>query len=89
MVDGLRALPGIACADPAGAFYAFPDIRSLGASAADVAGWLLEQAGVACLPGTAFGPFGEGHLRLSYAASPESIAAALEAMAAALPAFPA
>ncbi|HEY8200117.1 MAG TPA: aminotransferase class I/II-fold pyridoxal phosphate-dependent enzyme, partial [Actinomycetota bacterium] len=89
MLAGLRALPGIACADPAGAFYAFPDVRSLEASSADVASWLLERAGVACLPGTAFGPFGEGHLRLSYAASPESITAALGAMAEALPAFPA
>jgi aspartate/methionine/tyrosine aminotransferase len=48
---------------------------------------MLDRAGVACLPGTAFGPFGEGHLRLSYAASPEDIGAALEALAEALPTF--
>lgn len=88
MVAGLRALEGITCADPAGAFYAFPDVGGLGAGSAEVAGWLLEHAGVACLPGTAFGAFGEGHLRLSYAASPESITAALGSMADALPAFP-
>jgi aspartate aminotransferase len=88
MVDGLRQLPGVDCPEPAGAFYAFPDIRGLGASSADVADWLLEHAGVACLPGTAFGGFGEGHLRLSYAAAPDAIAAALDAMASALPGFP-
>lgn len=88
MVTGLRDLPGIRCAEPAGAFYAFPDVRELGATSGAVAGWLLEHAGVACLPGTAFGPCGEGHLRLSYAASPASISAALEAMAQRLPHFP-
>ncbi|MGH2721478.1 MAG: pyridoxal phosphate-dependent aminotransferase [Actinomycetota bacterium] len=87
MVGGLRQLPGVACTEPAGAFYAFPDIRGLGASSADVADRLLEHAGVACLPGTAFGVFGEGHLRLSYAAAPGAITAALEAMASALPEF--
>lgn len=90
MVSGLRTLPGITCPDPAGAFYAFPDIRALGAPgacSADVACWMLDHAGVACLPGTAFGPFGEGHLRLSYAASPSAITAALEAIAGALPTF--
>jgi aspartate/methionine/tyrosine aminotransferase len=88
MVGGLRELPGVACAEPAGAFYAFPDVRTLGASSAEVADCLLEHAGVACLPGTAFGPFGEGHLRLSFAAAPDAIAAALRAIRASLAQFP-
>jgi aspartate/methionine/tyrosine aminotransferase len=88
IVGGLAALPGVVCPPPAGAFYAFPDVRALGASSADIALWLLERTGVACLPGTAFGAVGEGHLRLSFAASPDSIAAALAAMEEALPAFP-
>jgi aspartate/methionine/tyrosine aminotransferase len=88
MVAGLRRLPGVACPEPAGAFYAFPDIRDLGASSADVADWLLEHAGVACLPGAAFGGFGQGRPRRAYAAAPDAIAAGLEAMASALQGFP-
>jgi aspartate/methionine/tyrosine aminotransferase len=70
VVKGLNAVPGITCRAPQGAFYVFPNIRSLGlGSSAEVADRLLNEAGVATLAGTCFGPAGEGYLRLSYANS--------------------
>jgi aspartate/methionine/tyrosine aminotransferase len=80
IVAGLNSLPGVKCAVPQGAFYAFPRIAATGHSAAALADLLLDEAGVACLAGTAFGRYGEGHLRLSYANSRENIARALERM---------
>ncbi|MEV0283065.1 MULTISPECIES: pyridoxal phosphate-dependent aminotransferase [unclassified Kribbella] len=79
IVSGLNAVPGVSCVEPGGAFYAFPNITELGQSAATLADRLLEEAGVACLPGTAFGVYGEGHLRFSYANSIENIQRALAA----------
>jgi aspartate/methionine/tyrosine aminotransferase len=73
MVDGLRAIPGLNCARPPGAFYVFPNITRTGYSSKALADRLLDEAGVACLSGTAFGEFGEGHLRFSYANSMENI----------------
>jgi aspartate aminotransferase len=80
IVDGLDKLPGVECVTPQGAFYAFPHIASTGYSADELADLLLEEAGVACLSGTAFGRHGEGHLRLSYANSRENIGRALDRM---------
>jgi aspartate/methionine/tyrosine aminotransferase len=79
IVSGLRAVPGVSCVQPGGAFYAFPNVRELGMSAAALSGRLLDVAGVACLPGTAFGSYGEGYLRFSYANSVENIRLALAA----------
>jgi aspartate aminotransferase len=73
IVTGLNAIPGITCRKPQGAFYAFPNIKSTGMSSHDLANLILEKAGVALLPGSAFGKFGEGYLRLSYANSIENI----------------
>ena len=73
IVAGLNAIPGITCQKPQGAFYAFPNITGTGFSSGDLADLLLEQAGVALLPGTSFGKHGEGYLRLSYANSIENI----------------
>jgi aspartate aminotransferase len=81
MVEGLRAIPGLACARPKGAFYVFPNITRTGYGAKALADKLLDQAGVACLAGTAFGEFGEGHLRFSYANSMENIQEALKRIA--------
>ncbi|MEW6635443.1 MAG: pyridoxal phosphate-dependent aminotransferase [Actinomycetota bacterium] len=78
IVAGLNALPGIECATPKGAFYAFPRIRGTGYGAQELADLLLEVAGVACLSGEGFGSYGDGHLRFSYANSRENIARALE-----------
>ncbi len=80
LVDRLNRMPGVKCLRPGGAFYAFPDIRGTGLSAGDLAGRLLDEAGVAALPGTAFGAEGEGHLRLSYANSLPNLEAAMDLM---------
>jgi aspartate aminotransferase len=63
---------------PKGAFYVFPNITKTGWKSKPLADALLEQAGVAALSGTAFGEFGEGYLRFSYASSLEAIAEAIE-----------
>jgi aspartate/methionine/tyrosine aminotransferase len=81
MVEGLNAIPGVRCPMPRGAFYTFPNIQAFGRPAEWLADYLLEEASVAVLPGTAFGSQGEGHLRLSYANSFENIREALERMA--------
>ena len=80
IVAGLNDLPGVECISPQGAFYAFPKISDTGHPAGELADLLLEEAGVACLSGTAFGRHGEGHLRLSYANSRENISRALDRM---------
>jgi aspartate aminotransferase len=77
IVDGLRRIPGFKCPRPQGAFYVFPNITGTGYSAKPLADRLLDEAGVACLSGTAFGEWGEGHLRFSYANSLENIEEAL------------
>jgi len=81
IVSGLNAIPGIHCPRPSGAFYAFPNVRALGRPSEYLAELLLGEAGVAVLPGTAFGRNGAGYLRLSYANSIENIERALERMA--------
>jgi aspartate aminotransferase len=73
IVTGLNDIPGLRCAMPQGAFYAFPNIQALRWSSAEMATALLNTAGIACLAGTAFGEYGEGYLRFSYASSEENI----------------
>jgi len=80
IVDGLNRLPGVKCARPRGAFYVFPNITGTRCSSAEVAERLLNDAGVAALAGTAFGQYGEGYLRFSYANSEANLRAALERM---------
>jgi aspartate aminotransferase len=80
IVSGLNELPGVECITPQGAFYAFPRVADTGHPAGTLAELLLGEAGVACLAGTAFGQYGEGHLRFSYANSRENIFRALERM---------
>jgi aspartate/methionine/tyrosine aminotransferase len=77
VVAGLNDLPGVSCVEPKGAFYAFPNITETGLKARDLQDQLLEEAGVAMLAGTAFGEYGEGYMRVSYANSPENITRAL------------
>jgi len=81
IVEGINAMPGISCPKPDGAFYVFPKIEDvrLGDSMQFTA-WLLEEAGVAVTPGNAFGPGGEGHVRMSFANKREVISGALESM---------
>jgi aspartate/methionine/tyrosine aminotransferase len=82
MVAGLNQVPGVSCVEPGGAFYVFPNVSELGVPTKELAARLLGEAGIACLSGTAFGRYGEGYLRLSYANSVENLRAALEIMAA-------
>jgi len=84
IVNGLNQIKGFSCTLPKGAFYVFPNITQTGWKSKPLADYLLEKAGVACLSGTAFGKFGEGYLRFSYANSRENIAKALERIAQAL-----
>ncbi len=80
IVEGLNALPGVSCVTPQGAFYVFPNVSATGLPARELAGRLLDEAGVAVLAGTAFGEYGEGYLRLSYANSLANIEEALASM---------
>jgi aspartate aminotransferase len=75
---GLNTLPGFHCTVPGGAFYAFPNVRGTGRDTRQLAHGLLHEAGVACLSGTAFGEYGEGYLRFSYANSLENLMEAVE-----------
>ncbi len=78
IVAGLNAIPGVTCVMPHGAFYVFPNVSSFGRSSTEIATHLLYDAGVCGLAGTAFGRYGEGYLRFSYANSRDNIAAAVE-----------
>src|SRR5438046_7347172 len=72
-VAGLNRIKGFSCRMPKGAFYVFPNVTKTGWTSKKLADALLEDAGVACLSGTAFGEFGEGYLRFSVANSLENL----------------
>ena len=78
VVEALNRLPGISCATPKGAFYAFPNVKRAGWKAKPLASALLEDAGVALIGGPDFGVLGEGYVRVSYANSTENILRALD-----------
>lgn len=73
MLELVNAIPGVHAQTPQGAFYLFPNVRSYGLSSHEIAMRLLDEAGVAVLAGSDFGPGGEGYLRLVYAVSMEAI----------------
>ena len=77
ITDGLRSIPGINCPEPEGAFYAFPSIKETGLTSAEFEARAMAEAGVALLSGAAFGEYGEGYVRLSYANSQENIQKAI------------
>lgn len=78
VVDGLNAIPGMRCARPQGAFYAFPNIEGTGFEEHELADRLLSEAGVAVLPGTAFGHAGKGFIRLAYTQSEDELKLGLD-----------
>ena len=80
IVAGLNALPGVTCRTPKGAFYVFPNVKALKRPSSEVAEAILQDGGVAVLGGTAFGRYGEGYLRLSYANSEANLRKALDRM---------
>lgn len=77
---GIRAIPGMRCAEPKGAFYLFPDIRAFGLDSLTFCNRLLEEAGVVCIPGSAFGDVGEGFIRIAYTAKESDIVEAMRRM---------
>lgn len=81
IVSGLNNIEGITCKKPRGAFYVFPNIMGTGMNCNRLSDYLLNKAGVAVLPGTSFGQYGEGYLRLSFANSIENIKKALDRIA--------
>ncbi|MBA7560171.1 pyridoxal phosphate-dependent aminotransferase [Candidatus Atribacteria bacterium 1244-E10-H5-B2] len=78
IVDELNNIRGISCYKPKGSFYVFPNVRKIGKNSKTVANELLEKANVVTIPGSAFGPHGEGYLRISYANSEENIREAVK-----------
>jgi aspartate/methionine/tyrosine aminotransferase len=86
-VNGLNKIPGISCTMPEGAFYAMPNVKKITNDDKALATFLLQEGGVACLGGSAFGAAGKGHLRFSYAASLDDIDYALEQIARCVPLF--
>ena len=78
IVEGLNKINGVTCKKPHGAFYVFPNITGTGMDCRKLGDYLLNEAGVAVLPGTSFGQYGEGYLRISFANSVENIKKALE-----------
>ncbi|MEM2202086.1 MAG: pyridoxal phosphate-dependent aminotransferase [Candidatus Bathyarchaeia archaeon] len=78
IVSGLNNIKGITCKKPKGAFYVFPNIKGTGKKSKEFSDYLLNEAGVAVLPGTSFGKYGEGYLRISFANSVENIKKALD-----------
>lgn len=78
IVQGLNEIPGFKCTMPKGTFYAFPNVKDLGIPSRDIALKLLNNVGVACLPGTVFGRFAEGYLRFTYVADESHLYEALD-----------
>jgi aspartate/methionine/tyrosine aminotransferase len=78
VVDSLNSMPGVRCQRPEGSFYAFPNVEGTGLSERALADGLLQEAGVALLPGTAFGPGGAGFLRLAYTQAEADLRKGLE-----------
>ncbi len=76
LVEALESIQGVNCVRPEGAFYVFPSVKELGMPDEQLANYLLQEANVALVPGSAFGEYGQGYLRLSYANSYENIEAA-------------
>lgn len=88
IVKALQEMKGISCATPGGAFYAFPSVEKTGMTDDEFTTYLLREAGVAVVPGTAFGSAGRGHVRISYATSLENLEKAAERMRRALERLP-
>ena len=73
IVNGLNSINGLSCIMPGGAFYVFVNIKKTGMTSNQFCEFILDDAGVAMLPGTSFGQFGEGFVRICYATSQTQI----------------
>jgi aspartate/methionine/tyrosine aminotransferase len=78
IVDGLRSLKGVECSLPGGSFFAFPNVKETGMNGEEFAERCLQEAGVAIIPGTAFGKFAKDNVRFNFATSQDNISQALE-----------
>ena len=78
IVDGLRSLKGVECSLPGGTFYVFPNVKGTGMNGEEFTTKCLQEAGVAVIPGTAFGKFATNHVRFNFATSRENISKAIE-----------
>ena len=78
MVEGLNRIRGFSCLAPEGAFYTFPNVKEFGMSDYDLAFYILDKAKVVTVPGSAFGKYGEGYLRVSFCTETEKIEEGLE-----------
>ena len=78
VVDGMNNLPGVTCRTPGGAFYAFPNISGTGLDSRTFADRAMDEAGVALLSGTAFGEYGDGYIRISFANSQDNLRLAID-----------
>ncbi len=81
VLESFARLPGLPLVPPQGAFYAFPNVRALGADSNKVASLLLEKANIAVVPGASFGEYGEGHIRISFACSLKQVEMGMQALA--------
>lgn len=81
IVDGMNSLQGVSCQVPLGAFYAFPNVSGTGMTSRDFADRAMDDAGVALLSGTAFGEYGDGYIRISFANSQENLTEAVNRLA--------
>lgn len=84
LLRGLSAIQGVTVAEPMGAFYVFPNIKTFGRSSADLADWLLSEHGIATVAGSVFGDAGEGYLRIAYSCSTSECERGVERLATAL-----
>jgi len=84
MVNGLRNIDGLSCFMPEGAFFAFPNIKKFGKNSVDMSRYLLDQARVSTIPGSAFGEGGEGHVRVVFKTNVKEIERGLHRIAEAL-----
>jgi len=79
-LEGIRAIEGMKCSAPKGAFYLFPDVSGFGLDSNTFCDRMLDEVGVVCIPGGAFGKCGEGYIRLSYTCKKDQLIEALERM---------
>jgi aspartate/methionine/tyrosine aminotransferase len=78
IVDGIRSLKGVDCSLPGGSFFVFPNVKGTGMNGEEFTKRCLEEAGVAMIPGTAFGKFAIDNVRLNFATSRDNISKAIE-----------
>ena len=84
LVNGLKSIPGVTCLPPGGAIYVFPNIKGTGMTSQEFADFALEEAGVAVLPGTNFGEYGEDYIRMCVVSSRDNIEEGIDRLKTAL-----